>query len=432
MNSRKILKRLTGLIMILLFITLSLDAGVYLGQSWWVVKWGDGSADPFTGTYKNVSGSNPWKNGLIEEVKPYNIIRNMDLNYTNHHYAKDMGVSDPSWNGRIKKGDKFQIPMAYEWQIDLCNRTKSAYWVCVPHKATADYVFNLATLIKEQLDPDLRIFIEWSNEVWNPGFPVHDYCANKAKEIMNNAPWTVYYIKASTESFHQFERVFGKNNPRITKIMGARAATFSTATQIMGLLNGPLAATVNPHGVEIDALACATYFAGVDNNVDGSNKDKWIEHKKIADKYGILLGFYEGGTGSNVNPFSSNMTQLYKNYLADLEDVGFTFGCHYYHSGTRGWATIPKCGIGYTKAMTYPKYKVWTDYCKANPLPPVDQPLAPKPTPIKFSGQQFSAKQNVSGDVKGMYYSLTGRVIKNVRAGKTPQILFNGQKLILR
>ncbi len=57
--------------------------------------------------------------------------------------------------------------MAYEWMIDLCNRTQRDMWVCVPHFADEHYMYQLACLIRDSLDPSLRCYAEWSNETWN-------------------------------------------------------------------------------------------------------------------------------------------------------------------------------------------------------------------------------------------------------------------------
>lgn len=405
MSVRTVSGKLVAACMIAVLGT-SLQAEVILGQNFWVVKWGGGAADPFANGYTNVSGSDPWKSGLMSELEPYQILRNMDLNHTNSHYH---GVAGPLWSQRVQKTDRNQAILAYEWQIDMCNKSNSAYWLCVPHKANADYIYKLAQLVKNQLDPDLKIFLEYGNEVWNPGFEVHQYVDQKAKQINANAPWMLYYVKASVEVFYQFERVFGKNNPRIVKVLGSWASNPTTTRAILGILNGDTwKDEVNPHGVDVDAVAIATYFQGA-NQVDGSTKDEWGVHKKFADQYGVMMGFYEGGTGDIDNPLSPSMVGLYENYIDDLDSIGFRFGCHYYHAGTRGWQCIPNIGVGYSKASTYPKYKAWTDYAKAHPIPAVDEPLAPASSVKKAPAAKVSRPAIAATDI---VYDLRGRRVR--------------------
>ena len=54
--------------------------------------------------------------------------------------------------------------------IQLANQVHSNLWVNVPFHATDDYVRQLATLLKNTLDPSLSIYLEFSNEVWNTAF----------------------------------------------------------------------------------------------------------------------------------------------------------------------------------------------------------------------------------------------------------------------
>ena len=59
--------------------------------------------------------------------------------------------------------------------IDLCNRTGLDLWLCIPHKTfddfranpTDNYWTSLAKLVKEQLNPSLNVYVEYSNETWN-------------------------------------------------------------------------------------------------------------------------------------------------------------------------------------------------------------------------------------------------------------------------
>lgn len=40
-------------------------------------------------------------------------------------------------------------------------------WVCVPHLADENYIRSMAQLFRANLDPDLKIYVEYSNETWN-------------------------------------------------------------------------------------------------------------------------------------------------------------------------------------------------------------------------------------------------------------------------
>ena len=61
--------------------------------------------------------------------------------------------------------------------IDLCNELGADPWFCMPHKANARYVERFAGLVKSRLRPDLNVYVQWSNEVWNSQFPQPKYKA---------------------------------------------------------------------------------------------------------------------------------------------------------------------------------------------------------------------------------------------------------------
>lgn len=55
--------------------------------------------------------------------------------------------------------------------IQLVNQVGAAPWFCMPHLGDNDYIRQFATQVKQQLRPDVNVYVEWSNEVWHTGFP---------------------------------------------------------------------------------------------------------------------------------------------------------------------------------------------------------------------------------------------------------------------
>ena len=70
-------------------------------------------------------------------------------------------------------------------------------------------------MVKEQLDPERKVYVEYSNEVWNSLFPQTRYSWEKAKELglgPKERPWEgggMYYAQRSVEIFKIWEEVFG-------------------------------------------------------------------------------------------------------------------------------------------------------------------------------------------------------------------------------
>ena len=55
--------------------------------------------------------------------------------------------------------------------IELCNETQKDMWINIPALATPAFVQSLAQLIDADLDPNLNVYIEYSNETWNTSSP---------------------------------------------------------------------------------------------------------------------------------------------------------------------------------------------------------------------------------------------------------------------
>jgi len=86
------------------------------------------------------------------------------------------GDPDANWGPAPSPFEKkFAGGVAYEIMIQLCNILKLDMWVCIPHRATDDYIANLAILIKRNIDPSLKVYIEFSNEIWNWQFRQADW-----------------------------------------------------------------------------------------------------------------------------------------------------------------------------------------------------------------------------------------------------------------
>jgi hypothetical protein len=64
---------------------------------------------------------------------------------------------------------------APEYPMLMANTLQRNPWICVPHLATPSYVSALARTYERLLDPNLTLYVERSNEVWNSGFEQYDH-----------------------------------------------------------------------------------------------------------------------------------------------------------------------------------------------------------------------------------------------------------------
>ena len=54
--------------------------------------------------------------------------------------------------------------------IDLGNELEKDIWLNIPHLADDAFVRAMAEAVRDSLDPALKVYVEFSNEVWNSQF----------------------------------------------------------------------------------------------------------------------------------------------------------------------------------------------------------------------------------------------------------------------
>ena len=81
--------------------------------------------------------------------------------------------------------------MAWEFAIQFWNETDKDAWVNIPFPADEQYITQLATLLKNNLEPGRKIYVEYSNELWNtwgpfPGMANHDAAVAEVRANPNS------------------------------------------------------------------------------------------------------------------------------------------------------------------------------------------------------------------------------------------------------
>ncbi len=264
----------------------------------------------YTKNYKTKTFTNEFVSFLAD----FQTIRFMDwLKTNNSNVAK--------WSDRNRKNNYTQSlknGVAWEYVIELSNLLKKDLWINIPHKADDDYIKQLAILLEKEVNPNLKIYLEYSNEIWNAGFKQHREAAALGEALgYSGRTWekaAKYNAKRCADIFRIFEENFS-NDSRFVKIVSSQAANSGLSGRILEFFNDPV---YNPTKVTADALSIAPYFAGtsiskhiMENNlletitipeiVDLMEEslpkaDKWMmNNSKVADKFGLDLLAYEGG-----------------------------------------------------------------------------------------------------------------------------------------
>lgn len=208
--------------------------------------------------FENSYSTHPFNPAFINFIKDFQVLRFMDFMQTNNSLVI-------TWDDRNKTDYYTQTlknGIAYEYIIDLCNRTKTDAWICIPHAADNNYILQMATLLKNGLDPGLKVYVEYSNEVWNGIFSQNNYAQNMGDSLgFSGKPWEQgwkFYAKRTADIHRIFEDEF-KGTNRLVKVIAVQAANSWVSNFIIDRYEE---SQYNPTGVSADALAIAPYFGG--------------------------------------------------------------------------------------------------------------------------------------------------------------------------
>ncbi len=172
----------------------------------------------------------PFYEGFLDKIRPFKALRFMDWGATNHNPVEHW--EDRSSLTHFTYATATGVP--YEMMVKLSNHLKKDVWLCVPHAADSAYVAQMAALFREQLDPSLTIYLEYSNEVWNWIFAQAHYNAD-------NAPSNLNYGRAMAmragRTFRIWHEVFGDEKTRVKRVLGLQGGFNYLNEQILSHLD---------------------------------------------------------------------------------------------------------------------------------------------------------------------------------------------------
>ncbi|MDZ7346949.1 MAG: hypothetical protein ONA69_09180, partial [candidate division KSB1 bacterium] len=213
---------------------------------------------------------------------PFAVIRYMP--FTGANGADPEYPERTTWAMRKLPTDASQAPMpvigkrdgaAWEYVIELSNLTRIDPWINIPVSADSDYVLQLAALFKEKLDPNLNIYVESSNEVWNTAFGFDQSRWNQAQAKALKLTEHQNHARRTVELAKLFEQVYGSGslNNKIRVMLCTHAPMLKSWLEPM--LNY-IKTTFGEPNQFIYAIACQTYYGG------GSDEGESVE-KILAD-----------------------------------------------------------------------------------------------------------------------------------------------------
>ncbi len=183
----------------------------------------------------------------------------------------DSGGAIVNWSERsmLKDGGwgtEHGVPI--EIAVQLCNAVRADCWLNVPHAANDDYIGHMASLVHDLLGTHQKLYIEFSNEVWNSGYAQYAFATARGRALWPGAGVSDFDYNRSwfgmrtAQMCDTWKAIWRSDASRLVCVLGAQAANPYTATQSLAcpLWRGARRAPCASHN--IDAVAIAPYFGG--------------------------------------------------------------------------------------------------------------------------------------------------------------------------
>ena len=169
------------------------------------------------------------------------------------------------WEDRPKPEDMtYAKGVPVEVMIDLANTLQSDPWFTLPHLAEDAFVRAFAQMVKDRLDPDLKAYVEYSNEVWNWQFQQTVWADEQARARWGKDDSHVqFYALRAAEIARIWTEVFGAEAPaRLVNVISSQTGWLGLEKDVF---EAPLVVAEGapaPH-TAFDAYAITGYFGGI-------------------------------------------------------------------------------------------------------------------------------------------------------------------------
>lgn len=265
----------------------------------------------------------PFNPLFLERLRPFKVIRFMLWQRTNDSILA-------TWEQRTKPSAYTQAGpggVAVEYMVRLCNELGADPWFCMPHQAHDGFISEFARLVKASLRHDRKIYVEYSNEVWNPLFPQYRWVEDHGDPSLSHAR---KYAAFAKHCFEIWQREFGNEKYRIVRVVSGQQAKPSVMEDIMGYLRPG----------DVDAIATSGYFGlgdkgykelnsmgqratdhdvlrNVYDNMRAFELPSMERHAKIAERHSLPYILYEAGP--SICPQRLGVSPPYQKALWDAQ-----------------------------------------------------------------------------------------------------------------
>ena len=286
---------------------------------------------------------------FVDRLGNFSVLRFMDLQRTNDSQLQRWGQRSRPTDG-TQAGPK---GVALEHLMELVEVLDVDPWFCMPHMADDQFVRNFAELVRDHLPDGRKVYIEYSNEVWNGMFEQARFARDQGLALgLSERDYEAqlrFQSQRSVEIFRIWEDAFGGPD-RLVRVLSTHFANPWATETVLAWHDAYKSA---------DALAVAPYFGQkIGDSRNGLKMDEWDTDRllqsldqeistllpkiralaRTAEKKGLRLIAYEGGQHLVERAVKQNhagwtalfhaanrhpgMTSLYRRYLVEWRRQG--------------------------------------------------------------------------------------------------------------
>ncbi len=285
---------------------------------------------------------------FLERLKPFKTLRFMDWMNTNG--ATQRPNFDNTGYGKVSVKD----------MIALSNELGADPWFTMGHLWSDADVRKFAEMTKQSLHKNAKVYIEWSNEVWNPGITkVYKWVDDQSPPDQFHNTWA----REVDRVFKIWRSVFKGQEDRIVRVLAGQGNNPWHLQRLTSIL---------PRG-SYDVISTAAYFSPyrreaqlqdlddkgqltIDKLLDltrqdilNHHTDKYERIGKIARQYNVPYIAYEAGQHILPKRYSyadtviesqsdPRMYELYQLNMAAFERAGGSLFAHYSSVRPSNWS----------------------------------------------------------------------------------------------
>ncbi|MEM1220837.1 MAG: T9SS type A sorting domain-containing protein, partial [Bacteroidota bacterium] len=181
------------------------------------------------------------------------------------------------------------------------------------------YITQMATMFRDNLNPEAKIYVEYSNELWNWLFQQAQWGES---QLDQSIPWPERLAPRIAEVMQIWTDVFGAESDRLVRVVAGQHGWFDITDRIYGQMvvdgKDQLVDAISPAGyMGIDApqLASLGAAATAQDVISGAATvtfdpnewamQGWYQHAQLAGQNGKQLVFYEGGQHFTPDPWGT-------------------------------------------------------------------------------------------------------------------------------